>query len=78
MNVSVLVLERERVDHDHFRAPSAIPVLAIICIGLLLIRFVQDLFAEGEGSGVILRVAILLTIGAVLYAITNFARRRGA
>ena len=78
VNVSVLVLRRERVDHDHFRAPAAIPVLAIFCIGLLLIRFVQDLFSEGEGSGVILRVAILLVVGAVLYVATTFARRRGA
>ncbi len=26
----MLVLRRERVEHDHFRAPSALPVLGVI------------------------------------------------
>src|SRR5699024_7404554 len=31
VNVAVLVLRRDRKDHRHFRAPTAIPVIGIIC-----------------------------------------------
>src|SRR5699024_4439860 len=36
VNVAVLVLRRDRKDHRHFRAPTAIPVIGIICCTFLL------------------------------------------
>ncbi len=36
VNIAVLVLKRDRVDHSHFSAPSFIPVLAMIVIVVLL------------------------------------------
>ncbi|MCW3011483.1 MAG: amino acid permease-associated region [Solirubrobacterales bacterium] len=58
VNVSVLVLRRDPVGHDHFRTPSWIPVVGIgVCILLLTYR-------DGE---VFLRSAILLGVGALLY-----------
>ena len=30
VNISVLVLRREEVDHQHFRAPTFAPILAAI------------------------------------------------
>ena len=33
VNVAVLVLRRERVEHDHFQAPSVFPVLGAIVVG---------------------------------------------
>jgi len=60
VNVSVLVLRRDPVDHDHFHTPSWIPVVGIVvCIVLLTYR-------DGE---VFLRSAILLGVGAVLYVV---------
>ncbi len=66
VNVAVLVLKRDRVDHDHFSTPSVIPILGIIvCFGLLT----QQEFAT---FGL---VAILLVLGAGLYAVNFFAKR---
>jgi amino acid transporter len=76
VNVAVLVLKRDRVSHNHFSAPSFIPILALISIGALLIKFVQDAFTEGEGGGVMLRVVILLAAGAILYVVNNFFKSR--
>jgi amino acid transporter len=70
VNVSVLVLKRQQVSHSHFRAPAFIPVLAIGVIGLLLIRFIEDLFQGGDGLGVIVRAAVLLFIGFVLWLLS--------
>ena len=37
VNVAVLILRRDRVEHDHFRAPSWMPVLgALVCLILAL------------------------------------------
>ncbi len=75
VNAAVLVLKRDRVDHNHFRAPSFIPILAIAFTVLLLVRYVQEALQE-EGSTVLLRVVILLGVGLVLYLV-NLAFKRG-
>ncbi len=62
VNVSVLVLRRDPVEHDHFRTPAWVPVVGIgVCILLLTYR-------DGE---VFLRSAILLAVGAVLYVVNK-------
>lgn len=69
VNVAVLVLRRETVDHEHFRAPSAIPVAgALVCVFLI----VQT---EGE---VIARGGIILLIGAALFGLSELVRKREA
>lgn len=67
VNVAVLVLKRDRVDHDHFRAPSFIPIIAIVFILLLLVQQEADIF---------LRAGILLVAGVLLYFV-NFGVKRG-
>ena len=40
---------RDRVDHDHFHVPSAVPVIGVlVCIGLLTQREGRDLPALGR------------------------------
>ena len=34
VNVAVLVLRKDKVDHEHFRAPTLVPVLGGICCGI--------------------------------------------
>jgi amino acid transporter len=68
-NVAVLVLRRDRVDHDHFRVPRVLPVLALVSCVVLLTQ--QD-------GGVWLRGLALLGVGVVLYAVTAAARRATA
>jgi amino acid transporter len=67
VNIAVLVLRRDRVDHDHFTAPIVIPILAILTILVLLFQQESEIF---------LRVGILLLVGLVLYAV-NYAVKRG-
>lgn len=65
VNVTVLYLRRDRVDHEHFKSPTWIPYVGIIvCAGLLTQR--TDTF---------LLVGFLLLIGAALYGI-NFLLKR--
>lgn len=66
VNIAVLVLKRDRVDHGHFSAPSFIPVLAIIVIVVLLLQQEADIF---------LRAGILLVAGVVLYFVNYFTKR---
>ncbi|MBF0815458.1 APC family permease [Microbacterium paludicola] len=66
-NVSVLVLRRDHVEHDHFRVWTIVPVLGIASCILLLTQ--QD-------GAVWLFGGALLALGAVLYAITRMTRRR--
>src|SRR5215210_7341175 len=66
VNVAVLVLKRDRVDHDHFSAPAFIPIAAIVVTVMLLVQQEADIF---------LRAAILLGFGLLLYVV-NFAVKR--
>ena len=68
-NVAVLVLRRDAVAHSHFRVWTAVPVLGVGSCILLLTR--QD-------AKVWLFGAILLAVGAVLYALARIATRRSA
>ncbi|MDG4664539.1 APC family permease [Mycobacterium sp. 236(2023)] len=65
-NVSVLVLRRDRVDHDHFRVWTFVPVLGIGSCLLLLTQ---------QSATVWLLGAALLAVGVVLYFV---ARKAGA
>ncbi|MFD6418692.1 APC family permease [Streptomyces sp. NPDC060194] len=67
VNTSALVLRRDRVPHDHFRAPTAVPVLAAASCVLLATQI--------EGT-VWLRGLTVLTAGAALGAVVALRRRR--
>jgi APA family basic amino acid/polyamine antiporter len=69
VNISVLVLRRERVDHQHFRAPTALPALgALVCLALL----------TQQDAAVLLRVVVVLLVGVVLWAVNHVVMRRAA
>jgi len=62
VNATVLVLRRDQVAHDHFRAPTILPVLGVIvCIGLLTQR----------EADVWWRAGLLLALGVVLFAVNR-------
>ncbi|HWK93385.1 MAG TPA: APC family permease [Luteimicrobium sp.] len=65
-NVAVLVLRRDRVDHDHFRAWTVLPVLAAVSCVVLMSR---------QTAQVWLRGGIIVAVGVVLYGVTVVARR---
>jgi APA family basic amino acid/polyamine antiporter len=64
-NVAVLVLRRDRVEHEHFQVWSFVPVLGVLSCILLLTQQPAEVWLFG---------AILLAVGAVLYAIARVAR----
>ncbi|WP_417510113.1 APC family permease [Microbacterium sp.] len=66
-NVSVLVLRRDRVEHDHFRVWTFVPVLGIASCILLLTQ---------QRGMVWLFGAVLLAVGLGLYALAQWLRRR--
>ncbi|MEV6491118.1 APC family permease [Actinoplanes sp. NPDC051633] len=69
VNIAVLVLRRDTVEHKHFKAPTAIPIIgAVACAYLaspLSGRSVDDYRIAG----------ILLVVGVVLWLITFLASR---
>ncbi|MFI5938147.1 APC family permease [Actinoplanes sp. NPDC051494] len=72
VNLAVLVLRRDPVEHQHFRAPTAIPV-----IGAVTCAFLASPLSGRAGADY--RVAgILLIIGIALWAVTYLADRRRA
>ena len=69
VNISVLVLRRDEVEHEHFRTPSAFPVLgALVAFALLVYQAFSDITVYGVA-------AILLVIGLVLYGLNLLVLR---
>ena len=69
VNVAVLASRRDVVEHDHFRVPSAIPVIGVlVCAGLLTQR----------EADIWLRAGLLLLVGLVLWAVNVALTRREA
>ncbi len=79
VNVSVLVLRSDRVDHDHFVAPSVLPVIgAIVCV-VLVVKSATDDAAILVRAGLILGSGRRPVLGAVRAARAGLGlRRRGA
>ncbi len=66
-NVSVLVLRRDRVEHDHFRVWTVIPILGIASCILLLTQQSGVVWPFGAG---------LLVVGVALFFATRWLRSR--
>jgi amino acid transporter len=66
VNITVLVLRRRPVEHDHFRAPSWTPWLGIALCGFLVTPL------SGKSPTEYLVAGILLAVGVVLWLINHF------
>jgi amino acid transporter len=68
VNTAVLVLRREPVEHEHFHAPTALPVLgAIACVALIIQKAFDEPVTFAYAGG-------LIALGIVLWAITRATR----
>jgi len=67
VNVCVLVLRRERVDYEHFRVPSVVPVVGVAILIALLTQIEAATYA---------RAAILVSLGAALWVVNWLILRR--
>ncbi|MEH3052690.1 MAG: amino acid permease [Patulibacter minatonensis] len=69
VNVAVLVLRRDRVDHDHFHTVPLVAVVgAVASAGVLGYRVVDD-------PDQLVRAGLLLVLGVVLWIVNAGARR---
>ena len=67
VNISVIVLRRDRVAHDHFVAPTILPIIgAIVSLGLLTTK----------DADIFLRAGILILLGVILWVVTYYAHGR--
>jgi basic amino acid/polyamine antiporter, APA family len=72
VNMSVLVLRRDRIDAQHFRAPTMVPVLgAISCAGLVVFTVASD-------PSIALRASLLLAAGVALWFVNMAFHHRKA
>jgi amino acid transporter len=69
VNVAVLVLRKDPVDHDHFRAPTALPVLGAVACAYLASPL------SGR-AGADYRIAAVLTVIGVGLWVVTFAVQR--
>jgi basic amino acid/polyamine antiporter, APA family len=63
VNIAVLVLRRDRVEHEHFRAPSWSPYVAVVLCGFLATPL------SGRPMSQFVLAGWLLLVGAVLWLI---------
>ena len=71
VNISVLRLRREQVEHPHFVTPSIFPILGLVISLVLLVRLVT----QQEGV-VFLITAVLLAVGAALWIVNRLVTGR--
>ncbi|GHH79918.1 amino acid transporter [Streptomyces sulfonofaciens] len=72
VNVCVLVLRRDRVAHEHFRAPTALPVLGAVT-ALVLASPLAD-----RPLDVYVRAGVLVVVGVVLWGVNRLVLRARA
>jgi amino acid transporter len=66
VNIAVLVLRRDRVGHDHFRAPTLLPVLGALSCGFLAGPWTGRAPAQYRIAGVLIGIGIVLWVVTVL------------
>jgi amino acid transporter len=69
VNVAVLVLRKDQVDHDHFRAPTFVPVLGALTCGFLVGPW------TGRDPQQYVIASVLLSFGVVLWVVTMYVNR---
>jgi amino acid transporter len=69
VNICVLVLRRDRVEHEHFRTPTVLPVL-----GALTALVLASPLAN-RPAGVYIRAGVLVAIGVALWGVNKVVLR---
>jgi hypothetical protein len=69
VNVTVLVLRKDRVEHRHFRTPTILPVL-----GALTALVLASPLAE-RAADVYIRAGVLVAIGVALWGVNKLVMR---
>ena len=68
-NIAVLILRKDKVDHEHFKAPTIIPIIAALCTFYLVGPWTGRPLAQFQIA------LILIGIGLVLGVVTFFVNK---
>ncbi len=75
VNVAVLVLRKDTVDHEHFRAPTAVPVLGALFCAYLVGPWTGRDPVQYRVAGVLLAIGIVLWAATWLYNRGRYGRK---
>ncbi|QQA44021.1 APC family permease [Pelagovum pacificum] len=67
VNVAVLVLRRDSVDHDHFRAPPFVPILGALTCAFLVGPWTGREPAQYTIAGVLIGIGVLLWVATRIW-----------
>ena len=70
VNIAVLVLRRDKVEHKHFKAPTVIPIIGAIACAYLASPLSGRASTDYKVAGVLLIIGVVLW--AITYAINKF------
>lgn len=70
VNVTVLVLRKDKVPHDHFRTPTILPIIGALACAFFAGPWTGRALVQYQIAGV------LIAIGVVLWAVTVMINRR--
>src|SRR3990170_3712087 len=67
VNVAVLVLRKDPVEHDHFRTPTLLPILGVLFCGFLTGPWTGRDVVQYYVAGILLAVGIVLWFATVMF-----------
>lgn len=66
VNITVLVLRKQPVEHKHFRVPTILPIVGTLTCGFLATPFADRPIVQYQIAGVLLGIGVVLWAGTVL------------
>ncbi|MFE5701944.1 APC family permease [Rhodococcus koreensis] len=66
VNITVLVLRRQPVEHKHFRVPTILPIIGALTCGFLVTPFADRPAVQYQIAGILLGIGIVLWAGTVV------------
>jgi amino acid transporter len=66
VNVAVLVLRKDKVGHEHFKAPTILPAIGAVCCGFLVGPWTGRAVEQYKIAGVLLAIGVALLVVTVL------------
>ncbi|MGW5146265.1 APC family permease [Rhodococcus koreensis] len=66
VNVTVLVLRRQPVEHKHFRVPTILPIMGALTCGFLVTPFADRPAVQYQIAGILLGIGVVLWAGTVV------------
>ncbi|MFC9836686.1 APC family permease [Rhodococcus sp. NPDC127530] len=66
VNITVLVLRKQPVEHKHFRVPTILPIIGALTCGFLVTPFADRPAVQYQIAGVLLGIGVVLWAGTVV------------